>query len=85
MLVKACSFGELDRVNGVSSRVMLGSVPEAGTGTTNILLDEDYMLELLQGIEKFNFNNSEIIEYDNEEDNDKFCENVAFNYVMPPI
>ena len=85
MLVKACSFGELDRVNGVSSRVMLGSVPEAGTGTTNILLDEDYMLELMKALDNFDFNSKEGVKDSNEQDNDIYCGNIAFDYTMPPL
>jgi DNA-directed RNA polymerase beta' subunit len=40
MLIKAGIFGELDRITGVSANIMLGQIPSAGTGDTDILIDE---------------------------------------------
>jgi DNA-directed RNA polymerase II subunit RPB1 len=40
MLIKAGIFAELDRVSGVSANIMLGQIPQAGTGETDLLIDE---------------------------------------------
>ena len=39
-LFKASIFGELDTLSGVSANIMVGQVPQCGTGITDILLDE---------------------------------------------
>ena len=41
MIVKAGIFAELDKINGVSASVMCGQIANAGTGCTDILIDED--------------------------------------------
>ena len=53
MLINASIFSEYDNVNGVSANVMLGQVAPCGTGDSEILLDEEYLQDL---IEKTNFN-----------------------------
>jgi DNA-directed RNA polymerase beta' subunit len=40
MLIKAGIFAEVDKINGVSANIMLGQIPPAGTGDTDILIDE---------------------------------------------
>ncbi len=40
MLIKAGIFAEVDRINGVSANIMLGQIAPAGTGDTEILIDE---------------------------------------------
>lgn len=40
ILIKAGVFAELDKINSVSSNIMLGQIPQAGTGDTDILIDE---------------------------------------------
>lgn len=40
MLIKAGIFAEVDKINGVSANTMLGQVPPAGTGDTDVLIDE---------------------------------------------
>jgi DNA-directed RNA polymerase II subunit RPB1 len=40
MLIKAGIFAEVDRINGVSANIMLGQIAPAGTGDTDILIDE---------------------------------------------
>ena len=39
-LIKAGIFGEKDKLNGVSSNIMMGQTIKAGTGMCNIYLDE---------------------------------------------
>jgi len=43
-LFKASIFGEVDKLTGVSSNIMMGQIPPCGTGDTNILIDETKLL-----------------------------------------
>jgi DNA-directed RNA polymerase beta' subunit len=43
-LIMAGIFADLDRVNGVSANIMLGQIPNAGTGDSKILMDVDALL-----------------------------------------
>ena len=49
-LIKAGIFGEKDKLNGVSSNIMMGQTIKAGTGMCNIYLDERKMIEELNDI-----------------------------------
>jgi DNA-directed RNA polymerase II subunit RPB1 len=49
-LIKAGLFGEKDKLNGVSSNIMMGQVIKAGTGMCDILLDEEKLIEGLEGL-----------------------------------
>jgi DNA-directed RNA polymerase II subunit RPB1 len=46
-LYNAALYAELDKVNGVSSNIMLGQVAPNGTGSVKILLDEEEMHNIL--------------------------------------
>ena len=46
-LIKASIFGEKDRLQGVSSNIMLGQIIPSGTGMCDIFLDEDKMIDNL--------------------------------------
>ena len=48
VIAKAAIFGELDTINGVSSNIMLGQEVPIGTGSIDILFDEEKFLEYLQ-------------------------------------
>ena len=79
MLINASIFSEYDNVNGVSANVMLGQVAPCGTGDSEILLDEEYLQDL---IEKTNFNvDVDYNDLDNEIEIDD-CElsEISFNY-----
>jgi DNA-directed RNA polymerase beta' subunit len=43
MLIKAGIFAELDRINGVSANMMLGQIPNYGTGDCGILIDSEML------------------------------------------
>ena len=49
-LIKASVFGEKDNLMGVSSNIMLGQTIPSGTGFSEILLDEDKLLQTIQEI-----------------------------------
>lgn len=46
-LREAAIFGEIDRLKGVSANIMVGQIPECGTGTIKIFLDEELLQEEL--------------------------------------
>lgn len=46
-LREAALFGDIDRLKGVSANIMVGQIPECGTGTTKIFLDEEMLAEEL--------------------------------------
>jgi DNA-directed RNA polymerase beta' subunit len=90
MLVKAGIFAEVDKISGVSANIMLGQIPPYGTGDTEILIDENKLLDL-----------ATIAEEDDEpeEDGDPYLtamdpvmiedvcdiENIGFNFNIPSI
>jgi DNA-directed RNA polymerase II subunit RPB1 len=49
-LIKAGVFGEKDKLNGVSSNIMMGQTIKSGTGMCNLYLDERKMLEEMKNI-----------------------------------
>ena len=51
-LIKASIFGERDKLQGVSSNIMLGQVIPSGTGFCDIFLDEEHMVENLTELNK---------------------------------
>merc|ERR1712072_1595279 len=62
-LLKAAIFGESDKVQGVSSNIMMGQVAPCGTGDCTILFDE---MKFMNEIE--NINQDE----DEDEDEDDY-------------
>ena len=50
-LIKAGIFGEKDKLNGVSSNIMLGQVIKAGTGMCDLLLDEEKLVQEMENIQ----------------------------------
>ena len=48
VIAKAAIFGELDSVNGVSSNIMLGQEVPIGTGSIDVLFDEEKFKEYLE-------------------------------------
>jgi DNA-directed RNA polymerase II subunit RPB1 len=51
-LIKAGIFGEKDKLQGVSSNIMMGQIIPAGTGMCDILLDEEKLMHELSSIEE---------------------------------
>ena len=44
-------FGESDNMNGVSANIMLGQVAPCGTGLTEVLLDENKLINMMKETE----------------------------------
>ena len=76
---------------------MLGKVPNCGSGNFDIVLDEEYMIELMKSVDKkrlkkiakdlkpikeFDINEEEIIEEAEEEDIENM--DISFNYSLKP-
>ena len=83
MLVNASIFSEYDNVNGVSANVMLGQQAPCGTGDSEILFDEEHMIELMKSNTNKIDHISDTIEHDDEEDDDETIDcisDISFNY-----
>lgn len=90
MLVKAGTFSEVDRINGVSANIMLGQIVPAGTGDTDILIDEWKLQEasadqtavqeeIMMAYENFEAMNNE----DDAEDETAALDNLTFDFDLP--
>lgn len=81
MLVKAGIFSEVDKISGVSSNIMLGQIPPYGTGDTDVLIDEDKLIELVNTmnteIDGSPVYNDDIADY--TIDKDAMCDMDAFH------
>jgi hypothetical protein len=52
MLINASIFSEYDNTSGVSPQVMLGKVPNCGSGNFDIILDEEHFMELIKNVKQ---------------------------------
>ena len=83
-LIQAGIFGELDKLMGVSSNVMMGQKIKSGTNSASIFLDED---KLSQELENLNINTEPITSATDknidtlmdDDDDDEYCDDDAFN------
>jgi hypothetical protein len=86
MLINASIFSEYDNTNGVSPQVMLGKVPNCGSGNFDIILDEEHLMELLKNVKQTKENKYNLDDIneddDDEDDNDCLEENLTFNINM---
>ena len=57
--IKAGMFGEKDKLKGVSSNIMMGQTIRSGTGLTELLLDEN---KLIQGLTELDYKENDYIE-----------------------
>jgi len=82
-LIQAGIFGELDKLMGVSSNVMMGQKIKSGTNSSKIYLDEE---KLLQELENLNINTEPITSVTDknidslmdDDDDDEYCDDEAF-------
>lgn len=82
MLINASIFSEYDNTSGVSPQVMLGKVPNCGSGNFDIVLDEEHLMELLKDIKETKenkYNLDDIDEDDENEDIEYSEQNMGFN------
>ena len=85
-LMKAALFGEKDKLQGVSSNIMMGQVIKAGTGMCDILLDEEKLIKEMNSIDltpddfiEVTDDNISTLLGDDEEDDD-FCSDENFGF-----
>jgi len=81
MLINASIFAEFDNTSGISPQIMLGKVSNCGTGNFDIILDEEYMMELMKNTKmkkKNKYDVDDVIE--EEDDDDCITENIAFDF-----
>ena len=86
-LIKASIFGEKDKLNGVSSNIMMGQTIHAGTGLCNILLDEDKLIHEMKDINltqddfiEVTDNNIHSLLDDVNQEEDDYCNDEDFNF-----
>lgn len=88
MVIKAGMFSEIDKINGVSANIMLGQIPPAGTGDTDILIDEQRLLELegeeLEG-EELEMDTPQTSYALDDETKENICSNLNIEFEMPDI
>ena len=83
MLAKAAIFGELDKLNGVSSNIMFGQEVPCGTGMIDVLFDEDKYFNDMVTIQEVQEETEQ--EYDADRENiDIYCaaNNFEFSTVI---
>lgn len=73
MIIKAGVFAELDKINGVSACVMTGACPLAGTGDTDILIDEQKLPSVMV----------EPSQPEVELNPEDVCKNIGVEYTLP--
>ncbi len=83
MLIKAGIFAEVDRINGVSANTMLGQIPPAGTGDTDVLIDEWKLHDMT--VEQQDTQQEILQAYDNAEElqEDQEMPNLDFDFALP--
>tara|TARA_B110000971_G_C20004142_1_gene498278 strand:- start:426 stop:2003 length:1578 start_codon:yes stop_codon:yes gene_type:complete len=87
-LIKAGIFGEKDKLNGVSSNIMMGQIIKAGTGLCDIFLDEQKLISELSDVivteEDFtvvnNKNINDLLKEEVIDDEEDDCDNDEFNF-----
>ena len=90
-LIKAGLHGEKDKLNGVSSNIMMGQIIKAGTGLCDLYLDEEKMIQEMSQIsftqddfvEVTNKNIDNLLREDEEEqekEEDDYCDDDNFEF-----
>ena len=91
MLIKAGIFAEVDRINGVSANIMLGQIAPAGTGDTEVLIDEWKLQEAstnqkaVQDDITFAYETFEDLNNSVEFQDDSALDNLNFDFSLPSI
>ncbi len=72
VLMAAALYGEMDPVTGVSANIMTGQPIRAGTAYTQILLDEDALPKMMEGLAE---------EEEGEEEGDEISDEAFYNEI----
>ena len=83
MLINASIFSEYDNTSGVSPQVMLGKVPNCGSGNFDIIIDEEHLIELLKTVKQTKENKYNLDDINENDDGDDTIDcletNLRFN------
>ena len=86
-LIKSSLFGEIDKLLGVSSNIMMGQKIKAGTNNCELLFDENKYIEEISKIsdvpENINIMNQDIdsmFEDDKDEETYEYCNDDDFKF-----
>lgn len=84
MLIKAGIFSETDKINGVSSNIMLGQIPPCGTGDTQIIIDENKLMDSI--LEETEDDKHGMDQFD-ELTKENMCgiQNLEFDFKLPEV
>jgi len=86
VLVKAGVFAEVDRVNGVSSNIILGQIAPCGTGDTDVLIDEHKLKPPSEKQKQAPIFDTSMLGID-DETKEQQCsvDNLTFDFALPEI
>jgi len=86
-LIKSSIFGEMDKLLGVSSNIMMGQKIKAGTNNCELLFDENKYIEEItklsdvsEDINIVNQNIDDMFEDDKDEENFEYCNDDDFSF-----
>ena len=83
-LLEASLFGAFDNIKGVSSNIMVGQIPNCGTGDSVVLLDED-LLNIYDENEELDDTQTEDINIENYFKSSEYCDNVHIKMSLNDI
>ena len=83
-LLEASLFGSFDNIKGVSSNIMVGQIPNCGTGDSVVLLDED-LLNIYDENEELDDTQTEDINIENYFKSSEYCDNVDIKMSLNDI
>jgi len=78
-LLEASLFGAFDNIKGVSSNIMVGQIPNCGTGDSVVLLDEDLLNTYEDVIEE------EQVDIDSYFKTNEYCDGVNVKMTLNDI
>ena len=89
-LIRSSLFGEMDKLLGVSSNIMMGQKIKAGTNNSQLLFDEEKYIQEINKLnnESINIDNIEVdqknidnmFEDDKDEEEDIYCTDDNFDF-----
>ena len=85
-IIKASIFSEIDNLSGVTSNIMMGQIIKSGTGFSDILMDEDHLINLIKSSHQqdaddfYEINEDNIDNLLNVEDDDDDCNENSFKF-----
>lgn len=84
VIIKAGIFNECDRMNGVAANIMLGQIPNCGTGDSKIFMDPSKLSSLLTSHDEDD-DDDDIVDDKYDDSDDDYCneDNLTIEYSIP--